>query len=48
MKKEPVIAIKKIADGDPTPSSRSWRAVPTITAIMMRAYPVERIWATRS
>ena len=45
MKNEPVMAMRKIAEGDPTPSSRNCRAVPTMTAIMIRAYAVDSIWA---
>ena len=41
MKNEPVIAIRKTAEGDATPSSPSCRAVPTMTAIITRAYPVD-------
>lgn len=37
MKKLPASAIKKIADGEPTPSSDNWIEVPTSTAIMNNA-----------
>jgi len=40
--------MRKIAEGEPIPSSPSCKAVPTITAIMIIAYAVERIWAHRS
>jgi len=43
IKNDPVMDIKKIADGDPIPSSPSCRAVPTMTAIMIRAYAVDNI-----
>jgi hypothetical protein len=32
-----------MADGDPMPSSPNCNAVPTMTAIMMSAYDVDRI-----
>lgn len=37
MRKELIMADKNIAEGEPAPSSRSWRAVPTITAIIIIA-----------
>lgn len=46
MKNELESDIKKIAEGDPMPSSPNCRAVPTITAIIIMAYAVDRIWAT--
>lgn len=48
MKNELIMAIRKMAEGDPKPSSPSWRAVPTNTAIMIRAYVVDNICATSS
>jgi hypothetical protein len=48
MKNELDKDIRKIAEGEPMPSSPSCKAVPTITAIMIIAYAVERIWAHRS
>jgi len=48
MKNELDNDIKKIAEGEPIPSSPSCRAVPTITAIMIIAYAVDRIWAHKS
>lgn len=46
MKKELESDIKKIAEGDPIPSSPNCRAVPTITAIIIIAYAVDNICAT--
>lgn len=46
MKNELESDIKKIADGDPIPSSPNWSAVPTITAIIIIAYAVDKICAT--
>ena len=37
MKNEPVIEIRKTADGDAMPSSPSCNAVPTMTAIITMA-----------
>lgn len=48
IKKEPDKAIKNMAEGEPIPSSPSWRAVPTMTAIIIIAYPVDNICAHRS
>ena len=48
MKNELESDIKKIADGDPMPSSPNCSAVPTITAIIIMAYAVDNIWATSS
>lgn len=48
MKNEPERAIKKMADGDPMPSSPNWSAVPTMTAIIIIAYAVDNICATNS
>lgn len=46
MKKELESDIKKIAEGDPIPSSPNCKAVPTITAIIIIAYAVDNICAT--
>lgn len=45
---DPIMAIKKIADGDPIPSSPNCKAVPTITAIITSAYKADRICANNN
>ena len=48
MKNDPIMAIKKMADGDPIPSSPNCSAVPTMTAIMIRAQNVDSSWDSSS
>jgi hypothetical protein len=43
MKKDPEREMRKMAEGEPRPSSPSCSAVPTMTAIMMSAYAVDRM-----
>lgn len=48
VKKEPDRAMRKMAEGEPMPSSPSCSVVPTMTAIMISAYEADMIWATIS
>lgn len=48
MRNELDMHMRKIAEGEPEPSSPSCSAVPTITAIIIIAYAVDRICAHNS
>lgn len=43
MKKDPERAMRKIAEGEPMPSSPNCSVVPTMTAIMISAYEADMI-----